>query len=264
MPGISYDYDDQDKKLDKDDECPIRRSELCYWLAEENCERCYVHGIKDADARKLMLRNWKVMLSNLPENIDDLGNSDTCVLCKGEPNKTECYATFDLAHPDPPAKKGLILGFGKKVRIPVGSMFSVPLACCKECRRKLRMVGWSFAVIFIAMFVLGIVVTYFLGSVEGAPEGSLLLIGLGILAALGIAGFFIGKAVSNVIARKVAKELHYDLREIPLIREMFANGWFVYDNGKTTDEFKLFFKNKKDFKNVFPPENFCVDSKNEE
>lgn len=264
MPGISYDYDEKSPST-AEQECPIKNSELCYWLAEGECYKCYANKVKDFGTREGMARNWKIMLSNLPENVDDLGNSETCVFCKGEPNKTECYATMDLAHPDPPAKKGLIFGFGKKVRIPVGSMFSLKLACCKKCRNKIRFAYLSSALIFIIMIAVG----FLLGCLPGGPayaagEENTLVIALIYIIGFAVGGHFLGKAIGKKIMAHTAKVVNLDPRKIPTVAEMFANRWFIFDNGKATDEVKLFFSNKKDFKNVFPPENFCVDSKNEE
>ena len=86
MPGVVYEDDYKDPiKLGREDPCPIEGSELCYWLAEGNCDTCYVSRIKMAEDRERMLKNWRVTLSNLPKEFDDLGNSEKCVLTKGEP-----------------------------------------------------------------------------------------------------------------------------------------------------------------------------------
>lgn len=265
MAGISYDYDERKKKLTEDDDCPIEKSELCYWLAEGDCDKCYVSKVKDPDTRLGMAKNWKIMLSNLPENVDDLGNSETCVFCKGEPNKTDCYATLDLAHPDPPAKKGLIFGFGKKVRIPVGSMFALKLACCKKCRNKMRMANLASGIIFVIMIAVGLL----LGCLPDGPAyaaggENILLMAFIYIVGFAVGGFFLGKAIGKQLTKNLAKTVKSDPREIPMVAEMFANRWFIYDSGKEANDARLFFSNKKDFKNVFPPEEFCVDSKIEE
>ena len=262
MPGVVYDYQGQPGESR---ECPVKNTEICYWIGEGKCSKCYLHTIKDLQTREGMLNHWRVMLSNLPEDIDDLGNSDTCVLCKGhEPNKTDCWAMTDLAHPDPPAKKGMIFGIGKKIPIPVGSMFTLHLAVCRDCRRKIRNIDLISILWFIGMIAVGMLLLMTPIMIPFGEGG--ILVGLGIVAACAVAGWFIGKACAKAYAKKVAGSVHIDLREIPQIGRMFRNRWFIYDGNRNTKatEFKLFFSNKKDFKNVFPPKDFAVDSEDSE
>ena len=267
MPGVVYEDDYKDPvKLGKEDECPIRGSELCYWLGEGNCDTCYVSRIKLAEDRERMLKNWRITLSNLPEDFDSLGNSETCVLTKGEPVKADCYASCYMAHPDPPAKKGIILGFGKKIRIPVGSMVNMHMAISKKCRNRFRLMSF---IEVIMTLVLGAIAAVIVCSPAVTSlftqSGVHVIIGLMIVIGAGIGGYFLGKKLRTYLRKKYSREMCVDLREVPIIKEMMDRGWFFYDNAKggkgDPAKMELFFDRKKDFKDIFPPKDFLVDSK---
>ena len=259
MSGVTYDYDD-DRRDQEQKECVIKDSELCYWLRDNGCLPCPVYRMKDPADREMALRNWRVMLSNLPEDIDELGNSDTCVLCKGEAKKATCYASVDMAHPDPPAKKGVIMGFGKKVRIPVGSMFTVNMAVCKDCKKAYNKIDLSFLLWFVGMIAGGILsvcipaIANPIAQAGGMPLAILLLVGFAV------GGYFIGRGVSKYAKKKASKKCKIDLSEVPQIKKMLQNGWFFFQDEKNADNAKMFFSKKKQFKNVFPPEKTGVDS----
>ena len=270
MPGVVYEDDYNDPvKLGREDPCPIEGSELCYWLAEGNCDTCYAARIKMAEDRERMLKNWRVTLSNLPKEFDDLGNSDTCVLTKGEPVKADCYASTYMAHPDPPAKKGIILGFGKKVRIPVGSMVNLHMAISKKCRNRFRLMS-LIDILMVLVLGAGAAVAVFTPAFASLfTNGAIhFIIGLLIVIGAGVAGYYLGRKLRSVLREKYSKEMRVDLREVPVIAEMMDRGWFFYDNSRggkgDPARLELFFDRKKDFKNIFPPEDFSVDSKKSE
>lgn len=244
-----FEYFDEEDERNEKEECPIKDSEACYWLGDGNCGSCYVSKVKDNGDKERVLKNWRTTLSYLPEDIDELHKSETCVLCKGkEPGKREYYVSIDMAHPEPKTKKGFLLGFGKKVRIPVGSIFTVRASCCADCKKKVQTVDMMPIIMLILFFVAGLV------SMFVQPFAKLLAVGgelVPILFIVGVTvlGYFVGKAMQKSMKQKLEKEVKINLREIKLIDEMLNNGWFYFSENKT--EPKLFFEKKKNFKDVF-------------
>ena len=119
--------------------CPISDSELCDWLGKKGCYQCYISTLKTETQKTDALERWKVTLSYLPDNIDDLHTSDECQFCKDEkPEKAQYYATFEMAHPEPYAEKGCLLYtsvyFQKERRCQKGGRQ-------KHCDRKRRWNG---------------------------------------------------------------------------------------------------------------------------
>ena len=244
MAQFEY-FDEEDEKK----ECPIKDSEACYWLGDGKCDGCYVNKIKDNGDRERVLKNWQTTLSYLPEDIDELHKSETCVLCKGkEPGKRDYYVSIDMAHPEPKTKKGIILGFGKKVRIPVGSIFTVRASCCADCKKKIQTVDMMPFIMLILFFGVGLALMFV------QPFSSLLasvneVLPVVFIALMTAAGYFVGKSMQKSMRVKLAQEVKIDLREIKLIDEMLNNGWFYFSENKK--EPKLFFDKKKNFKDVF-------------
>jgi hypothetical protein len=241
-------YNDETQQEIKS-ECPIADSELCYWIGKNGCEPCYVRTLKDKDDKIKALENWKVMLSNLPRDIDSLHESDKCVLCKGEPNDRDCYASIDLAHPEPKAMKGMFFGFGKKVRTPVGSLVTVNMAACKSCRKKhflMDALMWFFLLgLIVLAFVLVSIPAFAAPMSNASPLYPVLFV-----VVLGVLGYFLGKSVANIYRKRISNEVKTDLSELPLINYMFNKGWFYFQDNKGVP--KLFFKTKKTFGRIFP------------
>ena len=173
-----------------------------------------------------MRRKWLqtgVTLSYLPENIDDLHDTDTCVFC-GK-NHADGYAELSLGHPEPEHRKGIILGLGKKVRTAVGSLADVPIAVCRDCRRKMRMkdiiqLGGGLLVAAVAVGVM---------LIPGV-ESALVKIGWAMPIAVFAGILAIGWSAVYMLAehqqKKLAEKIYANPLEIPIIRQAIINGWF--------------------------------------
>lgn len=241
-------YNDETQQEMKS-ECPIADTELCYWIGKNGCTPCYIRSIKDKDDKMKALENWKVMLSNLPADIDSLHESDKCVLCKGEPNDRECYASIDLAHPEPKAMKGMFFGFGKKVRTPVGSLVTVNMAACKKCRNKHFLMDALLWIFLLGMLVLAFILVS-IPSFSTPMSNASPLYPVLFVVVLGVLGYFLGKSISTIYRKKINQEVKTDLTEITLINYMINKGWFYFQDNKGVP--KLFFKTKKTFGRLFP------------
>jgi uncharacterized membrane protein len=237
-------------ELDREErqECPIADSELCNWIGKNGCMPCYVRTLKEDDDKIKALENWQVMLSNLPSDIDSLHESEKCVLCKGEIHDRDCYASVDMAHPEPKHMKGMIFGFGKKIRTPVGSLVTVNMAACSKCRKEFTLME-SFTWIFlVGMLVLSLILMMVPALVNSMASVSAVLPALFVVA-LTVLGYFLGKSISALYRKKISDDMKVDLLEIPLIRNMVDKGWFFFQENKGAP--KLFFSRKKTFSRLF-------------
>lgn len=230
------------------EECPIADSELCGWAGKNGCVPCYVRNLKDDGEKEKALENWNVMLSNMPRDIDSLHHSEKCVLCKGEPNDTTCYASVDMAHPEPKTMKGMFFGFGKKVRTPIGSLATIHMSCCDSCRRKLWLMdAWMW--IFLAGFIALAFVLVSIPSIAQPLVGINELVAVGFVVLVVLLGYLIGRSVTANYRKKIGLQVKVDPAEIPLIRMMLDRGWFYFQDNKGLP--RLFFKKTKTFEDFF-------------
>ena len=238
----------EDVSQETRNECPIVDSELCYWVGKNGCMPCYIQGLRDDDDKRKALENWKVMLSNLPADIDSLHESEKCVLCKGEGRGTECYASVDMAHPEPKSMKSMFFGIGKKVRSPVGSLVTINLASCNECRKKYKMMDSLMWIILFGMVALAFVLASI--PVVIGPLSSLnQLLPIALVAGMALLGYLLGRWATNRYRKKISPDVVVDIAEIPLIKSMFDKGWTIFQDNQGRP--KLFFKTKKTFGRLF-------------
>ena len=242
---------DYKKELEMEErkDCPIADSELCEWIGKNGCMPCYIRSMKEDDDKVKALENWKIMLSNLPPEIDSLHESEKCVLCKGEDiYDTECYASVDMAHPEPKHMKGMFFGLGKKIRTPVGSLVTLHMASCNKCRRKYRLMEsfiWIFLVGLLALSLILMAIPAVSGPISEVSE----LLPIVFVIGLTVLGYFLGKSISTMYRERISKDVKVDLLEIPLIRVMTDKGWFFFQENKGAP--KLFFNKKKTFGRLF-------------
>lgn len=238
--------------------CNIKDSEVCEFLGCDGCEKCVLNypGTKDQERIKLV-ETWKVVQSNLPDDVDELHNSSTCLLCKKDhPNQTECYARVSFAHPDPPYERGAIFGMGKKVRKPVGSLIEIPIAVCKDCKRRHNIYELLTTVCTIAGVLIGAAVLFIMSGTGMFADANILylLVALGGGAAI---GYFAGKGFSNLYYKKNEERTEFELSRLPLVRDLMQRGWFLF-NVNEGEKAKMQFSAKK------PKENFRIKAKTRE
>lgn len=210
--------------------CEIKDMPACDFLGSGGCKECplYKQNVRQFERRKIN-EIWEVTLTNLPESIDDLHEAEECFFCKKEKKeKRVAYAMVEIAHPDPPHEAGEMFGLGQKVRRPVGSMIQVPVAICKDCKRRMDMLD---NVKFIGMgigFLLGLLVIWLISGMEFIQYGGdLLPIFLFLLfIALGYLG---GKMYQKVLIKKYEQQMYLRFFDIPAAKELAERGWFIQD-----------------------------------
>jgi len=222
------------------EDCKYLDSDICHYAGSEGCESCYVGENLNNPAFDNIMERWTETLSLIPENIDEVHLSDHCLFCKGEvKNPTDCYALADLANRKPEYKKGIILGYGKKVVSNIGSLLPVPVACCSRCRNSIRtysMLKWLTGVLGIILGFLVLLITPVLDALRGVHDVFPYI----VAALLIVAGFVAGRFISAAYKKTVVKETEFDIFNLPVLSDMKEGGWFAmqYEDGLPRLTFK--------------------------
>lgn len=240
------DFDERRENIDED--CAIANSELCHWLAAKaGCDSCYIHGLKTDEQRTDSLAKWKETLALVPDGMSRLYTTDECQFCKGEPKKSDGYASVEMAHPEPYYEKGMFFGLGKKMRTPVGSLLPVQASVCADCRRKIIFADYT-PVIFLLIFMAASILILMIPSVAQQLSNTMELLPVIFIVGMIGVGYIVGKAVHNWYVRKISSEVKINVAEIPLIKQMMDEGWFFFQTND--DVAKISFSKHKHYDRI--------------
>lgn len=235
------------------EDCGIRGSNLCWKFAGAGgCESCVLSGSKRDKETAEAKQRWDETLALLPRDIDSLAGGEECLLCAGDEHEpADGYALLEMANIDPYYEKGIIFGYGKKVRSPVGSLVSVPVRVGKKCRRAYRMVEFiqiSWPILMFALSLLLLAVPQI-----GRPMGELFpLLPVVFVLLMVVAGYYLGRNLSLWYVERHADSVHFDLANVPLIKAMLNRGWYFFQVNHGLP--RLTFTRKKPLGRIFPPE----------
>jgi hypothetical protein len=169
--------------------------------------------------------------------------SEECLFCKKRPgNKKAGYATVDIAHPDPPHEKGPFFGLGKPSRVPVGSMVQLPVAICKDCKRRFTMIDNFKYYSLVVGFILGLFVVFLFRNtdyLQYAPEYISIVMVLFVMGIIYIAGGWYAKR----LVEKDKDLTYFRLFDIPEMKGFSDKGWFVFQDDK--EKTRFYFSKKK-------------------
>ena len=208
-------------------DCIIYGTELCGFVGSEGCDKCFVNDISDKKQDEAIeaANNWRVTLSNIPQDIDELHTGDECLFCRGEAKKATKYAMVDLAHPEPEYKKGMFLGFGKKVRNPIGSIIQVPVSVCPRCARLLKISG----VLRILGIAIGLILAMLMIMIESF---GMWLESIGWWAPflyfvlMLVAGWGVGEGAERILEKYADRTMHTNVLKLPMFVKLQQLGWF--------------------------------------
>ena len=233
-------------------DCGIRGSNLCWRFADGGgCGTCTMAAVKkdreSAEARE----RWDETLALLPREIDTLAQGDTCLLCGGDDAEpADGYALLEMANIDPYYEKGVLFGYGKKVRSPVGSLVSVPIRVGRRCRRAYRMVEaiqicWPILMFLLSLLLLAV-------PQIGTPMGQLSpLLPVAFVVLMVTAGYYLGRNLSLFYVERHQKDIRFDPARIPLIQAMLSRGWYFFQVNHGMP--RLTFSRTKPQGRLFPP-----------
>lgn len=230
--------------MERRSDCKYKDSNMCSYVGSEGCETCFVNGMSDKKGEiDKAYEAWQVTRTYIPDDIDDVHTGTKCLLCrKEEPNDATCFAVADIAHPEPEYRRGMFFGFGKKVRSEIGSMLSVPVSCCDECKKRIRMRDWM----QVGVWILSVVIGFVLMSIPGiaAPIAKVNeLIPPAIVIIFAVGGYFVGKYAAVAVEKKAEEKTKVNVFEVPQMRRMEQFGWFALQ--KNGEYVRLSFHKKK-------------------
>ena len=175
-------------------------------------------------------RRRKIVETLLPDgNVRPLFTSETCLLCKDQPQPRELYAITDMGHKEPKSKKSSAIGV--RVRAKVGSLVPLQIACCKRCRKNYRIASYLSLVVMLVVIVLGLLLLSLAPvarALEKAHEATPLLL---FIATVPV-GWLLGRVAAQAFIKAHSHQTKFDIGEIPFVARMEAAGWFPLYEGK--------------------------------
>lgn len=215
--------------MSKNENCVVTDSAICKWIGKD-CKDCYLAEMKDDAESKKALGEFEVMLSLLPDELDNL-QSDDCCFCKGAPKKRSCYAIIDLAHKDPESKRGMFFGMGKKVRQRIGSILPISISMCGECRRNYRgaeTIKWL-TILVLAGIGLGVCFIPAVNANQVVPYA--------VILGSFLVGYILGKIFSGMYVNKKSAVTRFNVFDIPVCAQMKHDGWFTIQDESLVTHF---------------------------
>ncbi len=225
----------------KNTQCTIKDSALCNWVHKEDCANCYVMELSN-DEQADALKRWEVTQSLLPDDVDALHQSETCLFCVKDPLPRSCYATLDIANPEPESKKGMFFGIGKKVRSRIGSLIPLAISCCSRCRKVFFMADAIRYTTPLVFLVIGILLTL-IPPVHSLLNAAGALMSTLFVVAMFLIGILAGRVFFNLYVKNKGREVRLNVFDIPIVAKMQDMGWFLLEGeGPVT---KLIFSKNK-------------------
>lgn len=212
--------------------CPLYGTDYCARLNMVKCEVCPANESK---GRAEQVRaDLDVIAALLPEaDLTPLFHTESCVLCKGEPNPRALYAIADLGHKEPEREGRNFLGM--KVKMKTGSLLPVQLSCCKACRDKHRVMSYVPILLPLAAAVLMLALL----SITSIREGLAALhpiVPLAVFAVVVGGAVLFSRALEASLRKRYDRETYLNILEQPFLARMAGLGWFEIQRGKRTSQ----------------------------
>jgi len=219
--------------------CPLYESNYCRRLNMVKCEVCPAFSSKSQAEQ--VREDMDEIAALLPyEDLSELFHSDRCALCKGEAKERVCYAMTDLGNAQPERTGRNFLGMKTKIRI--GSILPVQVSCCKDCRKKHRMLTYLRLLLPLAAAVVMLVLLSVISIRESLAAINILL-PLGIFVLVVGAAVIIALALEKRLYKAYNSETHLNIMEQPHLAKMADMGWFEIQRGRKISQL-IFAKGK--------------------
>ncbi len=233
------------QKVDRTNkDCEAYGTAFCGYAGSEGCEDCQVGMGNMKEEIGDMVSSWEITAHHLPEDIDEFHTRNTCQFSKGQNEEATGYAMLDLVHPEPKHMRGMLFGFGKKVRSPVGSMIQVPIPVCAKVKKFYKTreyIKWSIIAAFIAV---GIVAMMLISNGSTGEESVSWIYGLGAVIVSGVAGLFVARAYNKNFTVKYESDFYVDVRKLPMIEKLEEMGWSAFHTENSGAPVMFFVKEK--------------------
>ncbi len=202
-----------------DTECALYGTKSCALLNMPDCDRCPLSG-RVADPA--IHDDLKLFCELQPEGtVAQLFESETCTLCKDEPNgKPTSFAIFDMAHTEP-KKLATRKWLSKQT---TGFMVPLQFACCSKCRRRILLASYFplLTPIVLMLLTLPFVLSEPTAEVlrRVAMWFPLAIVGIAI-----VGGYGLGKLLAYLYRRSCETKTYMDVRTHPIVEAMTEKGW---------------------------------------
>jgi len=208
-------------------ECPLYGTKYCSALNMQGCEKCVV---TDANAEGVK-RDVDAVLSLLPEGgIFPFFGTDECMLCKGEKkNRAACYGIAEIGNPYPKRERTNMLGM--KTKAVVGSILSLQLSCCKDCRRRYGAVANRHITLTLIAAAVMIGLLNFKPVGEAIANVSMALPPILFLGVV-LGTWLISRASRKKLMEKYSDMTYLNIFDIPGVDELKKRYWFEMSAGK--------------------------------
>ncbi len=207
-------------------DCPYLDTGICDYAGSEGCKNCVLATVNEKEAEDIA-NGWEVTQSYLPNDIDELHNSEYCQFCKDGKEKKDAYVLVEMAHHEPAFMSRKFFGLGPEVRAQVGSLLQIPVPICKKCRKLINKANNIKWIVTLCAIIVSMLVLAFIPSVTNA-EGDLWYISFGVMIVSGFAGYLIGTVFEKKIREQLKTEIK-DISEIMIIKKMLALGWYKFN-----------------------------------
>lgn len=226
-------YSEEIEKVLKaeNENCPLLHSEACAYMNPKGCSECVIGNLKPEKQAKAKAAIERLAKEAPAEQLMPLYAGDKCRFCRGEAEKAEGVALFDLAKPDPEGNWTVALGRRSLTMKGADMILPVQVSCCKSCRKRYMLYDYLPAAIALIVAALGLFIStlkpVYRAAFEKAAWLPLAMI-CGFIA-LAVAAYFIAKAI---LGRSLKKRMHTDVSEIPGIKELMDKGFYEVQERK--------------------------------
>lgn len=230
-------------------ECPLHGTRYCSILNMPNCDECTI----TARERTTGIESVKTYIDKLeqlmPEGgISELFTKDTCLLCKGEPNKKSCYALLDMGNEEPRSGKRSVLSV--KAKVTAGAIVPVQIACCNDCRKRFKRISYiQLTLVSITMAVVMLLLS--IRPINEALKAIWMWLPAAVFVGMTVLSVVVGALVRNSLCKKYSSLTHLDVFELPKLHEMKEKGWFQLTDKPNKYATKLVFSDKRVRRGVF-------------
>lgn len=204
-------------------DCPLYGTEECRLLNMKTCETCPVsEGERVADiTERIDIYRRDTEGADIPAQF----SGEECKLCRREPKQKVGYIIYDLGHTLPEGKeepgwRKLLKGGGPSFDILLPLQFN----CCASCRKHLWWNNNLVTVTTLGLFLLTLIPVSIELSAEKFRAVSRFLPLLTLIGSA-LVGFIAGKLIKKKLSAKWAEETVMELREHPVCKRLFEQGW---------------------------------------
>ena len=205
-------------------ECLLYGTEACRYINAESCGECSVGSLKPAKQEKAKAALERLAKAAPEELVSKYYSGDECIFCKGEKEKAECFALFDLSKPDP--EGGWSVALGKKTLDVRGADMILPVqaSCCKKCRRAYRLYDWLPVCIALVFAAAGLAVSAMKPVYKAAYELASWLPPV-IFAGFVVLGVLIALILKLILGAALRKRMTTDVSELEETKPLTERGF---------------------------------------